>query len=1158
VRPTRNGWIALMSGAALYVAGAVLGYPELVVGGAGLVLLVGVSFLWVLRVPLVSVERVVESTRVRRGDPVVAILRVTSSHPPRSPRVEILDRLGARTVTLLIPSLPVGGSHVTTYELPTSRRGPHALGPLVISRSDPIGLVARRRTEGDEAIVLVRPRALWMAEDQASGAVDVDGASRENLPEGGISFQSLRPYTIGDDLRLIHWRTTARTGTLMVKRQVDVERPEVWLLLDDRLSSYRAADSFEDAVDVAASAVATAARLQRPVRLETVSGQLHASSAKEPDDALDALAAVQALPTGVGTGLDAVFGGLDQQARGEQALFVGGDRMGDDLSELHRRLGRRFRRVTALIIAAFREPEARVTGGLSVYRAPTATALVSLWNGGADGPVPGSRRAGRPASPRTPARTAGDVDPWLLAIHVAAALMAVATAGLAFQRVFSLRSTIVPVVLGVALGGAAGVAAALKVRKPEGQVLVTAGAVIAAGTATALRSTPPPSGLGAATNYGLTWMSAWGHVLSTSPPMPPTPDRLPLVGAIVALAAALASMTAARRRPGLRPLLPATLLFLAGLTLGIGGPGSLVAVTFPFLGGAAIYLACLSVGSPAGAERTPPARWAAATLTVSAVLVVVLGAGNRLPLADAHGPLDLSRLLHRTVAIGAVSNPLDQLSPPPSASAGVAFTAHVDGAWLAEPANWRLVTLDRFSGSGWTWSAAPVRAGGTLPVPASAGGTRAVADLSVGGLTGPWVPTTGIPAGVHPSNLGYDPVSQVLVDPPSVQGHRYQLQVLLPLLSGPKLGTLAVDHSAGGLTVLPACVPPQVHSVAAAITGAVGPYAQAVALAHALATGFTLDPAAPPGYSCDELARFVQAKRGNAAQFATTYAVMARSVGLPARVAVGFGPGAIDAATGEVTVQSSNATAWPEVAFAGVGWVPFDPLPASGPGGAGGIVAAGAARASTSGAPGARASGPSTHSAPSAPVQQPAALAPTPTTAATTPPTTAPTTSAAAPPTTIARSHGHHAGPPGGWWTLVAIVVLLVMVQIVSKVGLPRRRRRLARQRRTDPTARALGAWEEVLDRLAAFSVPVGTMTPAEITAAATRLAPTSSAAMSQLAAMVDCAVYGGAQVTPAGARQAWQESGEAIRALRQAQPPGRRLRGAVRPGRPRPLALRT
>ena len=94
----------------------------------------------------------------------------------------------------------------------------------------------------------------------------------ERAPEGSIAFQGLRPYVIGDDLRLVHWRTTARTGTLMVKKNVDTNRPQVVVLLDDRRTSYTEAGWFEEAAETAASLVEAALRTGAPVRLDWSAG----------------------------------------------------------------------------------------------------------------------------------------------------------------------------------------------------------------------------------------------------------------------------------------------------------------------------------------------------------------------------------------------------------------------------------------------------------------------------------------------------------------------------------------------------------------------------------------------------------------------------------------------------------------------------------------------------------------------------------------------------------------------------------------------------------------------------------------------------------------------------------------------------------------------
>ncbi len=74
------------------------------------------------------------------------------------------------------------------------------------------------------------------------------------------------------------------------------------------------------------------------------------------------------------------------------------------------------------------------------------------------------------------------------------------------------------------------------------------------------------------------------------------------------------------------------------------------------------------------------------------------------------------------------------------------------------------------------------------------------------------------------------------------------------------------------------------------------------------------------------------ARRGYCEQFAGTYAAFARSIGLPARVAVGFTPGELT--DGVYVVRGQHAHAWPEVWFEGIGWVPFEPTPGRGAPGA--------------------------------------------------------------------------------------------------------------------------------------------------------------------------------------------------------------------------------
>ena len=111
--------------------------------------------------------------------------------------------------------------------------------------------------------------------------------------------------------------------------------------------------------------------------------------------------------------------------------------------------------------------------------------------------------------------------------------------------------------------------------------------------------------------------------------------------------------------------------------------------------------------------------------------------------------------------------------------------------------------------------------------------------------------------------------------------------------------------------------------------GATTPYAQAEALRDYFWANYVYDLDVDPRDDTNAIASFISEKRGFCVQFASTYAVMARSLGIPSRVAVGFTPG--DRRDGVFHVQSHNAHAWPEIWLAGLGWTHlFDPTPPAG------------------------------------------------------------------------------------------------------------------------------------------------------------------------------------------------------------------------------------
>jgi uncharacterized protein (DUF58 family) len=151
------------------------------------------------------------------------------------------------------------------------------IGPVRVTRGDPLGLVRLARTYGGVAKVWVHPRIHLLRAVPAGVSRSLDGRV-DKVPHGTITFDSLREYVVGDELRRVHWRSSAKVGELMVREQLDTSEPTIVVLLDDRASAHPqikngVAESFEAACEAAASIVAAAVREDLPVGLHLVGHQ---------------------------------------------------------------------------------------------------------------------------------------------------------------------------------------------------------------------------------------------------------------------------------------------------------------------------------------------------------------------------------------------------------------------------------------------------------------------------------------------------------------------------------------------------------------------------------------------------------------------------------------------------------------------------------------------------------------------------------------------------------------------------------------------------------------------------------------------------------------------------------------------------------------------
>ena len=287
---TAAGWTVLVLGIVSYIGGWRLGWTELMVVAAGclLVLAVGVPFV-VGRLAL-EVERTLEPDRVTVGDRAVAVMRVTN--PRRTPIASrtIEEQVSGRPVRLDIPPLGAGRSTDAVYTLPTARRGVVQVGPALIVKSDLLHLMRREIEQTGIQTLWVHPRVAALAPLPVGFAKDLEGPTSDASPAGDVAFHALREYELGDDHRHIHWMSTARTGTLMVRHYVDNRRPSITAVVDTDLASYVSDDEFDLALEIAASLGVSSMLHGQPVAVwldrEVVMGQNRAAGR---NDLLDRL-----------------------------------------------------------------------------------------------------------------------------------------------------------------------------------------------------------------------------------------------------------------------------------------------------------------------------------------------------------------------------------------------------------------------------------------------------------------------------------------------------------------------------------------------------------------------------------------------------------------------------------------------------------------------------------------------------------------------------------------------------------------------------------------------------------------------------------------------------------------------------------------------------
>ncbi|MDQ3661880.1 MAG: DUF58 domain-containing protein [Actinomycetota bacterium] len=260
--PTGRGWVVACTGLVVLLLGVVFGNQPLQQLGFGLMALVGLALLVVRRGRFsLSATRSVSPARARPQQQVAVELVLTNKGRGAAPMLLLEERLPpglAGHTRFGLHGIEPGGHREASMQVTPARRGRYSVGPLQISVIDPFGLARTTSEAAPASPLLVHPpvEALGLPREQGERR-SMSQASLRRLSGGrGEDFYTMREYVEGDDLRKVHWASTAKRGRFMIRQEETPWHTRATVVLDDRAGPYEGratSSSFERAVSAAAS-----------------------------------------------------------------------------------------------------------------------------------------------------------------------------------------------------------------------------------------------------------------------------------------------------------------------------------------------------------------------------------------------------------------------------------------------------------------------------------------------------------------------------------------------------------------------------------------------------------------------------------------------------------------------------------------------------------------------------------------------------------------------------------------------------------------------------------------------------------------------------------------------------------------------------------------
>jgi uncharacterized protein (DUF58 family) len=288
IRPL--AWVLMALAVGFWILGQVAGWAEFTIAAVVIAITVGLCALFLIGRTAYDVSLDLARTRVVVGERAVGALTLANRGARAILPSRVVLPVGSGRGEFGIQRLAPGEEAEELFAIPTQKRGVVKVGPVSVVRGDPLGLFERAHRRDDPVDLYVHPRTVLFDGQSLGYLRDLEGLPASDLSRDDVSFHALLEYQPGDDLRHVHWKSTARTGTMMVRQYEETRRSHFVIGLSRSAGVYAPDEDFELGISAAGSIGLRAIRDSQRVDVRVQGRELAAGTGKQ---LLDSLAAVE-------------------------------------------------------------------------------------------------------------------------------------------------------------------------------------------------------------------------------------------------------------------------------------------------------------------------------------------------------------------------------------------------------------------------------------------------------------------------------------------------------------------------------------------------------------------------------------------------------------------------------------------------------------------------------------------------------------------------------------------------------------------------------------------------------------------------------------------------------------------------------------------------